>query len=128
MRRLITLISAGRNRIVMIRRELPRTEDPGWVVTPYRTTRRRILLSVHPRPATSTTALRCEASKAKLARTKPAIPSWLEIGFSQRRQTPSRPSGSERERAAASRRADWTGGADARRWKWREWQASVSLG
>src|SRR5579862_287495 len=128
MRRLITLISAGRNRIVMIRRELPRTEVAGWVGTPYRTKRRRILLSVRPRPATSTNALQCEASKAKLGRTKPAIPSWLEMGFSHRRQAPSRPNGSERERAAASRREAWTGGADARQWKWREWQASVSLG
>ena len=29
MRRLITLIFAGRNRIIVIRRELPRTEDAG---------------------------------------------------------------------------------------------------
>jgi hypothetical protein len=37
MRRLITLISAGRSRIVVVRRELPRTEDAGWVSPPYRT-------------------------------------------------------------------------------------------
>lgn len=36
-RRLITLIFAGRNRMVMIRRELPRTEFAGWVRKPYRT-------------------------------------------------------------------------------------------
>lgn len=35
-RRLITLIFAGRNRMVMIRRELPRTEYAGWVRRPYR--------------------------------------------------------------------------------------------
>ena len=35
-RRLITLIFAGRNRMVMIRRELPRTERAGWVRKPYR--------------------------------------------------------------------------------------------
>lgn len=35
-RRLITLIFAGRNRMVMIRRELPRTENAGWVRKPYR--------------------------------------------------------------------------------------------
>jgi len=29
-RRLITLIFAGRNRMVMIRRELPRTKSAGW--------------------------------------------------------------------------------------------------
>src|ERR1051326_5766299 len=52
LRRLITLIFAGRNRIVMIRRELPRTEDAGWVVKPYRTKVRRILLSVSSRPIT----------------------------------------------------------------------------
>ena len=37
LRRLIDLISAGRNRIVMIRRELPRTEYAGWVLEPFRT-------------------------------------------------------------------------------------------
>ena len=36
-RRLITLIFAGRNRMVMIRRELPRTEYAGWVREPFRT-------------------------------------------------------------------------------------------
>ena len=35
-RRLITLIFAGRNRMVMIRRELPRTRGAGWVRKPYR--------------------------------------------------------------------------------------------
>ena len=35
-RRLITLIFAGRNRMVMIRRELPRTKRAGWVRRPYR--------------------------------------------------------------------------------------------
>jgi len=35
-RRLITLIFAGRNRMVMIRRELPRTKRAGWVRKPYR--------------------------------------------------------------------------------------------
>src|SRR5947209_8526195 len=33
-RRLITLIFAGRNRMVMIRRELPRTRCAGWVLRP----------------------------------------------------------------------------------------------
>ena len=36
-RRLITLICAGRNRMDMIRRELPRTEVAGWVRRPCRT-------------------------------------------------------------------------------------------
>ena len=35
-RRLITLIYAGRNRMDMIRRELPRTERAGWVRKPFR--------------------------------------------------------------------------------------------
>jgi hypothetical protein len=35
-RRLITLICAGRNRMVMIRRELPRTSSAGWVLKPFR--------------------------------------------------------------------------------------------
>ena len=51
-RRLINLIFAGRNRTVMIRRELPRTSGAGWVRRPDRIERRRILLSVSPRPAT----------------------------------------------------------------------------
>jgi hypothetical protein len=35
-RRLITLIFAGRNRMDMIRRELPRTEGAGWGRSPFR--------------------------------------------------------------------------------------------
>ena len=35
-RRLITLIFAGRNRMDMIRRELPRTRRAGWVRRPFR--------------------------------------------------------------------------------------------
>ena len=35
-RRLINLIFAGRNRMVMIRRELPRTRGAGWVRRPCR--------------------------------------------------------------------------------------------
>src|SRR3954471_22043026 len=50
-RRLITLISAGRNRIVMIRRELPRTEDADWTVKSYRTKHTRVLLPRAGRPA-----------------------------------------------------------------------------
>ena len=124
MRRLITLISAGRNRTIVIRRELPRTKDAGWAMEPYRIKGRRILLSVSPRPVTSTVALPyAEASMRRSARTKPAIPSSQPMGFSHRRRVPSRPSGSERQRAAASRRAALTGGAGARRSKWREWQA-----
>ena len=46
MRRLITLISAGRNRIIVMRRELPRTENASWAARPYRTKVGRILLAV----------------------------------------------------------------------------------
>ena len=49
---MITLISAGRNRIIVIRRQLPRTEDAGGVLKPYRTKDRRILLSVSHVPVT----------------------------------------------------------------------------
>ena len=35
-RRWITLIFAGRNRMVMIRRELPRTKRAGWGRSPFR--------------------------------------------------------------------------------------------
>jgi hypothetical protein len=35
-RRLITLICAGRNRMDMIRRELPRTRRAGWGRSPFR--------------------------------------------------------------------------------------------
>ncbi len=35
-RRLITLIFAGRNRMDMIRRELPRTKRAGWGRSPFR--------------------------------------------------------------------------------------------
>src|SRR5215471_15263632 len=54
MRRLITLISAGRNRTIVIRRELPRTKDAGWIRRPDRIEVRRILLSVSSRPVTGT--------------------------------------------------------------------------
>ena len=47
-RRLITLIYAGRNRMDMIRRELPRTRRAGWVRKPFRIDRRRVLLFVAP--------------------------------------------------------------------------------
>src|ERR1051325_9500561 len=66
LRRLINLISAGRNRIVMIRRELPRTENAGWVFRPYRTERRRILLAVFSRSA-ACAATGISVSKAPLA-------------------------------------------------------------
>ena len=66
MRRLITLISAGRNRIVMIRRELPRTENADWVLRPYRTEVRRILLGVFSRSATCAAA-GISVSKPRLA-------------------------------------------------------------
>ena len=36
MRRLITLISAGRNRTIVIRRELPRTRSASSGTRPYR--------------------------------------------------------------------------------------------
>src|SRR5262249_50686007 len=50
MRRLITLISAGRNRMIVIRRELRLTEDAGSVQAPCPTKQRKALLSACPRP------------------------------------------------------------------------------
>ena len=47
-RRLITLIFAGRNRMDMIRRELPGTWCAGWVRKPFRIELRRVLLFVGP--------------------------------------------------------------------------------
>jgi hypothetical protein len=43
----ITLISAGRNRTIVIRRELPLTNAAGWVKTPSRIKDRRAFLSGH---------------------------------------------------------------------------------
>ena len=50
-RRLITLIFAGRNRMDMIRRELPRTKNADGSEDRTRIERRRIFLSVSSRPA-----------------------------------------------------------------------------
>jgi hypothetical protein len=47
-RRLITLIFAGRNRMDMIRRELPRTRRAGWGRSLFRIKVRRVLLFVGP--------------------------------------------------------------------------------
>src|SRR3954454_10371934 len=57
-RRLITLISAGRNRTIVIRRELPRTTDASSGARPYRIKGRRVLLAVSPSPATGAAAKR----------------------------------------------------------------------
>ena len=69
MRRLITLISAGRNRTIVIRRELPLTKTAGWEQSPYRIKDRRVLLSVCPAPAhlhrSSKQAIQKLASAAK---------------------------------------------------------------
>src|SRR4051812_7559001 len=58
MRRLITLISAGRNRTIVIRRELPRTRNASSGARPYRIKGRRVLLAVSPSPATGAAAKR----------------------------------------------------------------------
>ena len=64
MRRLITLISAGRDRIIVIRRELPRTEDAGWVQAPYRNW--RVLLSVRPRAVSDAIAAKSIIKEVRL--------------------------------------------------------------
>jgi hypothetical protein len=75
MRRLITLISAGRNRMVMIRRELPRTRDASSGARPYRIKRRRVLLSVSPSPVTGAASKLCKRSFSG------SLPLRLRFGF-----------------------------------------------
>jgi len=94
MRRLITLISAGRNRTIVIRRELPRTKDAGWAMEPYRIKGRRILLSVSPRPVTSTVALPyAEASMRRSARNKACHSLFSANGFFAPASGPVEPKG-----------------------------------
>jgi hypothetical protein len=99
MRRLITLISAGRNRTIVIRRELPRTRDAGWVGRPYRIKDSRILLSVGPRPITSTVASSIEPQREEYLprQSLPFPPRWkwgFGIGAGSRQGRPA-VSGSE---------------------------------
>ena len=56
-RRLITLIFAGRNRIIVIRRELPRTNGAGWAERACRIEKTRALLSVFDSAAIRTAFL-----------------------------------------------------------------------
>lgn len=105
MRRLITLISAGRNRIVMISRGLPRTENASWA-RPYRTKHGRVLRSVRLDSVTctggcmsltnTTHSLRCRptggGAQEQPGKTKPAIFCYEEKGFVRRRRNQSRPS------------------------------------
>jgi len=58
MRRLITLISASRNHTIVIRRDLPRTEDVSSGARPHRTKRRRVLIAVSRSPVAGTAAKR----------------------------------------------------------------------
>jgi hypothetical protein len=51
-RRLITLVFAGRNRMLVIRRELPRTDNADWARRACRTKDMRVLLFVSPSTAT----------------------------------------------------------------------------
>ena len=62
-RRLITLIFAGLDiRMVMIRRELPRTRNAGWARRACRIKRMRVLLLADPSAAASTASLsRCDS-------------------------------------------------------------------
>jgi hypothetical protein len=56
-RRLITLIFAGRNRTIVIRRELPRTKSAGWAQRACRIEVTRTLLSVFDSAAIRTALL-----------------------------------------------------------------------
>jgi hypothetical protein len=83
MRRLITLISAGRNRTVMIRRELPRTRNADWAEKPYHIEGWRVLLCVPLRAvavislADSSCNVWCRptggGTMVKTGKTKPAL-------------------------------------------------------
>ena len=118
MRRLITLISAGRNRTIVIRRELPLTKTAGWEQSPYRIKDRRVLLSVSRRPV-SVAVVRKRIIESPWAwRLQPAIPSSKQ-GVLHRRRDPSRP----RE---ARRREALTGGGDALAREERGWQVHCS--
>jgi hypothetical protein len=118
MRRLITLISAGRNRRIVIRRELPLTEDAGWVQAPYRTKVWRVLRSVRRRPVSVTVAAKSIIGSQQASRLQPAIPS-SKVSVLHRYRDQSRPS-------KASLREALTGGGDALRREQRGWQAHCS--
>jgi hypothetical protein len=62
-RRLITLIFAGRNRMLMIRRELPRTKNAGWASRACRIKRSRVLLIGNTSASISTAFLIGEESR-----------------------------------------------------------------
>lgn len=115
MRRWFTLISAGRNRIVVIRREPPRTENAGWVGRPDRTKLRRILLFVRPRPVITLLPVADSEVSAILMQPFPGNQKSLR----RRRRDPSRPS-------EASRRRTGTGGAEAVGSNRREWRVMRS--
>src|SRR5688572_24827794 len=82
MRRLITLISAGRNRIVMIRRELPRTEDAGWVQAPYRTKYVEDSPFRMPRPVSGTVAEKPVIDALQICQSEPGMISGGAFLFS----------------------------------------------
>src|SRR5688500_20093331 len=98
MRRLITLISAGRNRTIVVRRELPLTKDAGWVQAPYRIKVRRVLLTVSPRDVSGSVATKSNIESPRAGNPQPAIPS-SKARVLQRRRAPSRSSEERRRKA-----------------------------
>src|SRR4051812_12172375 len=112
LRRLITLISAGRNRTIVIRRELPLTRSAGWDQSRYRIKDRRVLLSVCPAPVTCTDPQNELFKESRAKRREVGIASFklLAGGF---RRVLSRPRG-------ARRRAALTGAGAAARGCWRQ--------
>src|SRR5690242_7701472 len=111
-RRWTTLISADRNRTVVIRREPPRTRNADWVRRLNRIKARRALLFLRPR---SVIALFPAADTCVSAVPIQPLPR-NQKSLGRRRRDQSRPS-------EASRRAAWTGGDDAVRLKTREWRS-----
>ena len=118
MRQLITLIPAGRNRIIVIRRELPLTEDARWLQAPYRTKKWRVVRSVRPRAVSVAVAVKSIIGSPQPWRPEPAIPS-SKRSVLHRPRVPSRPS-------EASRRKALAGGGDALGREERGWQAHCS--
>jgi hypothetical protein len=69
----------------VVRRELPRTKDAGWVRVPYRIKVRRVLLSVSPRPVSGAVVGKPIIESLLAWRLQPAIPSSKQGVLRRRR-------------------------------------------
>lgn len=114
LRRLITLISAGRNRTIVIRRELPLTRTAGWEQSPYRIKVRRVLLSVCSAPVACTDPQKKSFKSSRAKQVEAGIASFKLLAGSFRRVL-------SRPREARRREALTGAGAGAPGW-WRQCQ------